>query len=174
MRSNLTPLGAPDLHHFRAAQGWLELGNLFEANAELANIATEMRLHPDVLEVQWQICFKLHLMHACLEVGSILVEVAPDRSDSWIHASFALHCLGRSQEALEILLPVVERFSDAWRVPYNLSCYCSALGRFDDARDWFIKAGLIDETSALKAGLDDPDLQPLWASLSTTHLKEAE
>ena len=174
MRSNLTPLSPPDLHHFRAAQGWLELGDPHEANAELYKITPEMWLHPDVLEVQWHICFKVNLMRACLEIGSTLVRVAPDRSDSWIHVSFAMHCLGRSQDALETLLPVAERFSDTWQVPYNLSCYCSALGRFDDARDWFIKAALIDETSAQKAGLDEPDLQPLWANLSTTLLKKSE
>ena len=81
MRRNLTPISPPDLHYFRAAQGWLELGNLLEANAELGKIAPEMRLHPDVLEVQWHICFKVNQMRACLEIGSILVRVAPDRSD---------------------------------------------------------------------------------------------
>ena len=170
MRSNLTPIDPPDLHHFRAAQGWLELGNLSEANAELHNIGLETRLHPDVLEVHWHICFREKLMYACLAIGSTLVRVAPDRSDSWIHATFALHCLGRSQEALDILLPVAERFSNTWQVPYNLSCYCSALGRLNDAREWFIKAALIDEASAQKAGFNDPDLQPLWATL----LKEAD
>lgn len=168
MRSILTPLGPADLHHFRAAQGWLELGNPCEANAELYKVSPEMWLHPDVLEVQWHICYKVNLMRSCLEIGSILVKVAPDRADSWIRNSFAMHSLGRSQEALETLLPFAERFSDVWQVPYNLSCYCSALRRFDEARDWFIKAGVIDEASALNAGLNDPDLQPLWDSLSTT------
>lgn len=172
MRSNLTPISAPDLHYFRAAQGWLELGNLREAHAELVKMAPETLLHPDVLEIQWHLCFKVNQMLGCLQIGSLLLRVAPHRADSWIHTSYAMHRLGRSQEALDTLLPVARQFSDAWRVPYNLSCYCSALGRFDDARDWFIKAGLIDETSALKAGLDDPDLQPLWARLTTTDLKD--
>ena len=170
MRSNLTPINHPDLHYFRAAQGWLELGNLYEANAELNKITPEARLHPDVLEVEWHICAKENQWHACVDIGSILVKVAPDRSDSWIHASFAMHRLGRSQDALEILLPVADRFSNTWQVPYNLSCYCSALGRLDDALRWFIKAALIDETSAQKAGLVDPDLEPLWASLGKTLL----
>lgn len=168
MRSDLNPIGLPDWHHYRAAQGWLELGNPCEANAELDNIAPEMRLHPDVLEVQWHICFKENQWPACVEIGSTLVRVAPDRSDSWIHHSFALHCLGRTQEALDILLSVAERFSSVWQVPYNLSCYCSALGRLNDARDWFNKARSLDETAAQSAGVNDPDLQPLWDSISTT------
>jgi tetratricopeptide (TPR) repeat protein len=131
-------------------------------------------LHPDVLEVQWHIYAKENQWDACLDIGSTLVRIAPERSDSWIHHSFALHCLGRTQEALENLGPVAERFSDIWQVPYNLSCYCSALGRLDDAQDWFNKALLIDEKSAQKAGIDDPDLQPLWDRMSTTIWKKGE
>jgi tetratricopeptide (TPR) repeat protein len=174
MRGNLKPIDPPDLHYYRAAQGWLELGNPHEANAELDHIALETRLHPDVLEVQWHICFKENRWSACVEIGLILVRVAPDRSDSWIHHSYALHCLGRSQEALDTLLPVAERFSRVWQVPYNLSCYCSALGHFDDARVWFNKALSIDEKSAQKACLNDPDLVPLWDNTSSTIWKRAE
>lgn len=174
MRNNLNPIGLPDLHYYRAAQGWLELGNPYEANVELDHIAPETRLHPDVLEVQWHICFKENQWPACVEIGSILVRVAPDRSDSWIHHSYALHCLGRSQEALDVLLQVADRFSSIWQVPYNLSCYCSAIGHFDDAREWFNKALSIDEKSAQKACVHDPDLQPLWDNISSTIWKKAE
>jgi hypothetical protein len=174
MRSNLTPINPPDLHYFRAAQGWLELGNLYEANAELENIAPEMRLHPDVLEVQWHICARQNQWPACVVIGSILVRVAPERSDSWIHHTFALHCLGRSKEALDILVPVAVRFFDVWHVPYNLSCYCTAIGRFDDAQGWLKIALSIDEKSAQEACINDPDLQPLWDYASATIWKKAE
>lgn len=166
MRSDLNPIRPPDLHHFRAAQGWLELGSPREATVELDHIAPEMRSHPDVLEVQWHICARENRWIACVEIGSTLVMKAPDRSDSWIHYSFALHCLNRSQEALDILLLAAQQFSDVWQVPYNLACFCSALGRFDDARDWFNKALSIDEKSARRAYLADPDLQ-LWDTLGS-------
>jgi hypothetical protein len=174
MRSNLTPIDPPDLHYYRAAQGWLELGNLDEANAELDNISSETRLHPDVLEIQWHICARQNQWAACVVIGSILVSVAPERSDSWIHHTFALHSMGRTKEALDILVPVAVRFFNVWHVPYNLSCYCTAIGRFDDAQGWLKIALSIDEKSAQKACLEDPDLQPLWAVLGTTLLKEAE
>lgn len=174
MRDNLNPIGLPDLHYYRAAQGWLELGNPCEANAELINIAAETRLHPDVLEVEWHICFKENQWSACLEIGARLVIVAPDRPDSWIHYSYALHCLGRSREAADILGGVAERFSNIWQVSYNLSCYCSVLARFDDARRWFNKALSIDDKSAQTACLNDPDLQPLWDNTMSTIWKKAE
>ena len=174
MTSNLTPIGLPDLHYYRAAQGWLELGNPHEANLELEHLAPETRLHPDVLEVQWHICFKEHQWPACMEIGSILVRVAPDRSGSWIHYSYALHCLGLTHYALDILVPVAHRFFSVWQVPYNLSCYFSALGRFDDARGWFKIALSIDEKSAQKACINEPDLVPLWDNTSSTIWKKAE
>ncbi|HLX69488.1 MAG TPA: tetratricopeptide repeat protein [Verrucomicrobiae bacterium] len=170
----MNPIDFPDLHHFRAAQGWLELGNLYEANVELDKISPETRLHPDVLEVQWHICFKVNLMSACMEIGSMLVRFAPERSDSWIHYTYALHCLGRTNDALDILVPVAHRFYSVWQVPYNLSCFCSSLGRFDDARGWFKIALSIDDKAAQKACIDEPDLEPLWDNTSSTIWKKAE
>ena len=49
----MQPLEAPDCHHLRAADGWLELGSPAEAEAELALIAPEHQRHPDVLEMRW-------------------------------------------------------------------------------------------------------------------------
>jgi len=37
---------------FKAAQGWLELGNLAEASAELERLEPQLRTHPDVLELR--------------------------------------------------------------------------------------------------------------------------
>jgi hypothetical protein len=43
---NMKPLNIPDIHHLRAAVGWLELGNHLEANAELENITTAFTAAP--------------------------------------------------------------------------------------------------------------------------------
>jgi hypothetical protein len=48
-RRLVKPLDLPDIHHLRAAQGWLELGNHLEANEELEKIAPALRAHPSVL-----------------------------------------------------------------------------------------------------------------------------
>jgi hypothetical protein len=52
---NLGPVTPRDHHHLRAAQGWLELGNWLEANAELENITPQQRAHPDVLRLRVEI-----------------------------------------------------------------------------------------------------------------------
>src|ERR1017187_3279090 len=48
----MKPLEPPDSHHLSAAIGWLGLGNWREANEELEKITSELRGHPDVLEVR--------------------------------------------------------------------------------------------------------------------------
>ena len=85
-----------------------------------------------------------------------------------------VHVLSRTQEAFDNLLPAADKFVDAWEVPYNLSCYCSVLGRFDEAEHWFKKAMAADEKTVQKAGIDDPDLKPLWDSMSTILWKKNE
>ena len=52
----MKPIEPPDAFHLSAAVGWLMLGNPDEAEEELGNITPGLRIHPDVLEVRWQIC----------------------------------------------------------------------------------------------------------------------
>jgi hypothetical protein len=64
--NELTP---PDSHYLLAAQGWLELGDHLEADKELDEITPELRVHPDVLEIRWQIYAKEKKWLACLDIG---------------------------------------------------------------------------------------------------------
>ena len=51
-RRAMNKLEPPDTHYFLAAIGWLELGNVVEARAELAQISASQHEHPDVLELR--------------------------------------------------------------------------------------------------------------------------
>lgn len=164
----MNPLEHPDSLHLKAAQGWLELGNHLEADKELDEITPELRKHPDVLEVRWQIYAKARKWEACVDIASAVVKLAPKRADGWIHRSFALHELERTREAFDKLLPVAGKFPKEWLIPYNLACYCAQLGRLDECREWFKKAMAIDEHTVKRAAIDDPDLKPLWDSMSGT------
>jgi tetratricopeptide (TPR) repeat protein len=168
------PLEHPDVLHLLAAHGWLELGNHAEANEELENIRPEYRVHPDVLEVRWQIYTKYEKWEGALDIASTLMKIAPERAESWIHRSFSLHVLNRTQEAFDLLLPASEQFPQIWTIPYNLACYTAQLGRLDDAATWFKKAMAIEETAAGESALDDPDLRPLWDSMSGTFWKRSD
>jgi tetratricopeptide (TPR) repeat protein len=101
-----------------------------------------------------------------VDIASALIKLAPERDCGWLHRSFALHELGRTQEACDNLVQVVDRFTDLWVIPYNLACYCAQLGRLDESQTWFKRAMAIDEQTVKREAIDDPDLLPLWDSLS--------
>ncbi len=134
MAKRIKQLEPPDSIHLNAAIGWLELGDHLEANEELEQIAPQMRVHPDVLELRWQIYAKEKKWEAYVDIAATVIKLAPERADGWIHRSFALHELKRTQKALDHLLPVADRFSKVWTIPYNLACYCAQLGRLYKAR----------------------------------------
>jgi tetratricopeptide (TPR) repeat protein len=166
-------LSLPDLHHLRAAHGWLELGDHIEANEELENITPQKRVHPDVLEIRWQIYAKEKKWEACVDIAAAIIKLAPEEHHGWIHRSFALHELKRTEEAFDNLLPVADQFSDIWTIPYNLACYLAQLQRIEEARTWFKKAMAIDEQTVKQTAIDDPDLEPLWEGMSGTVWKRS-
>ena len=77
-------LEPPDIHHLRAASGWLMLGNHTEANEDLDRISPQRRGHPDVLEVRWQIYAKAEKWTACAEIANAVIKLDPNRSSGWI------------------------------------------------------------------------------------------
>lgn len=157
-----------DLHCLRAAQGWLELGNPQEANAELDHMAPASRSHPEVLELRWEIYAHEKQWKTCVDIALALMRAAPDREQGWLHHSYALHELRRTKEAYTHLATVAEKFRENWTIPYNLACYCAQLGKLDESKDWFKKALALNTEEARKAGIDDPDLKPLRDSISGT------
>jgi hypothetical protein len=104
---DIKPLSDLDQRHLRAAQGWVELGNHLEADSELDKIVNEYRVHPDVLEVRWAIYASHKQWEACVDIAETIINLDIDRAAAWIHRSFALHELKRTQEALDLLWPAV-------------------------------------------------------------------
>ena len=164
-------LEPPNSFYFKAAQGWLELGDHLEANEELEKLSPELRAHPDVLAIRWHVYAKEKKWEACVDIASTLTKLAPQHSEGWIHLYFALHALKRTQEAFDNLILVADKFPQVWNIPYNLSCYCAQLGRLVESQTWFKKAMALDNKAVQAAALDDPDLKPLWDSMSGTFWK---
>jgi tetratricopeptide (TPR) repeat protein len=162
----MKPLERPDDLHLQAAQGWLELGNHLEANEELEKIAPERRAHPDVLDVRWHIYAHAKKWDACVDIANAIIKLDAERAEAWVHRSFALHELKRTKEAFDQLRSVADRFQKVWNIPYNLACYCAQLGQLDECQKWFNKAMALDEQTVKREAIDDPDLKPLWDSMS--------
>jgi tetratricopeptide (TPR) repeat protein len=164
----MKPLEPPDVYHLRAAEGWVELGNFEEANEELERIAPHLRVHPEALAIRWEVSAHAKKWNLCVDIADAILKLAPEYPFGWIHRSFALHALRRTEEAFDNLLHVAEMFPKAWTVPFNLAWYCSQLGRFQEAQLWIKKAIDIDDRAVQVAVADDPDLKPLWDCMSGT------
>jgi Flp pilus assembly protein TadD len=159
-------LQPPDLHHLRAAQGWLDLGNPLEAAGEVARIAPRLLDHPDVLEVRWGVEAGRRDWDAALDVAQRLKKAAPDRASAWLHLSYAQRRArgGSVQAAWDILRLAFELFPKEPVIPFNLACYAAQSSRLDEAWDWLQKAmAAAGNAGAIKEmALHDPDLEPLW------------
>lgn len=159
----MEPIPLPYSHHLSAAQGWLELGTAVEAVNELAAIRAPWDKHPAVLEVSWGVHAKLKQWEQCVVLADRLIESCPEHQAGWIHRSYALHELQRTQEALNKLSEAVSRFPRSTTIPYNLACYHAQLSQLDAAREWLEKAfARSEDPKALKEqALLDSDLKTL-------------
>lgn len=155
-----------DKFHLDAVSGWIGLGDLISARDELKQISPEIQNHPAVLLVQSELLFAEKNWEPLLPLTETLLRQYPKLDFLWIHRSYALHELKRTQEALDALLPAVRKFPKAWLIRYNLACYCAQLGTLDEAMRWLQKTIALTGEREIKAmALDDPDLKPLWEKI---------
>jgi tetratricopeptide (TPR) repeat protein len=164
----MPPLEPPDTHYFAAAIGWLELGNLSEAKAELAQISPASQNHPDVLEVRWMLCAEQHDWTAGLAAARALLDRAPDRASGWLHQAYALRRVpgGTIQSAWDALLPASDKFPKEYLIAYNLACYACQMKDLESARSWLDRAsGIAGKQKVNEMALADSDLEPLWAEI---------
>jgi len=169
-------LEPPDSHYLQAAIGWLELGNHLEANEELEKITPELRAHPDVLEVRYQIYAKAEKWEMADEIAHTLNRIHPLAPQFWLWRAYATRRMpgGGILQAQEILINAQPLFPKVWTIPYNLACYCAQTGRLEECKMWFKMAMNIDEKTVKLAAVVDPDLQPLWDSMGGTTWKRVE
>jgi predicted Zn-dependent protease len=158
-----------DLHHLRAAQAWFELGNSEEAFAELDAMSPQQRTHPEALTVRWSVYAKAKNWPACLDIATAITTLAPGSPAGWVHRSYTLHELHRTQEAWDALNAVAARFPKNPTIAYNLACYACQLGNTARARELLARAIDLGDPAATKLmALNDPDLTPLWTESQRT------
>ena len=157
----------PDLHHARAAEGWLDLNVAAEARLELDRLSSEARAHPEVLDLRWRLASQIPDWNEAVCVADQIIAKAPWIVTGWIHRSFALHELRRTAEALNNLVDAEARFPKDSIIPYNLACYACQLGDLPEARRWLRRAMEMKGIEKLrKLALDDPDLAPLRSEIA--------
>ena len=75
----------PDLHHVRAAEGWVGLGAMEDAAAELRRLTPAAQGHPEVLELRWNLAVHQGQWEAALDLARLGVMAAPETPTGWIH-----------------------------------------------------------------------------------------
>jgi len=167
----VTDLQPPYTHHIAAAEGWIELGNLNEARAELAQIPESERQHPEFLSVHWSLCAADQNWAEALHVAAQLVEAVPDEHAGWLHQAYALRRApgGGLQAAWDCLFPALKKFPKVPIIPYNLACYACQLDRKEQARELLKSAmstGKSSDAAHIKLiALQDSDLEALWPEI---------
>jgi len=169
----MNALEPPDIHHLRAASGWLLLGADAEAAEDLKRIDPQLHTHPDVLEVRWQMHAKAQNWDACLKIASAIVEIDPDRPSGWIGRAYSLRQVpaGGLQAAFDSLLPVAEKFPAEPMIPFGLACYACQMGDLEEGRFWLRKAFSVAKNSGREKrfssmALDQPELKPLLGEIT--------
>jgi predicted Zn-dependent protease len=155
---------SPDTHHVSAAIGWLGLGNWMEANEELKKILPNLRNHPDVLEVRFEIYAKAEKWELAAEIAKTVADLKPRQPHLWIALAYATRRKpgGGIPEAKEILAKAHQVFPNNPTIAYNLACYECQLGNLEGARAWLGEAFESREARHFKLlALEDPDLERL-------------
>lgn len=164
-------LEPPQVHYLSAAVGWLELGNLAEAKAELERIEPDYLKYPEVLELRWLICAEEQKWQEGLDIARALLQGAPESPAGWLHQAYALRRVpeGSVKQAWTALLPAFDKFPKEPIICYNLSCYACQMQQLEAARVWFKRAIVIGGRKGRerikRMALEDSDLKPLWEEI---------
>jgi len=160
----MKPLEPPDSHYLSAAIGWLGLGNVAEASAELEKIAPQFQSHPDVLAVQFDIHASAGKWDAAAEIAGALTRLEPGQPGTWISLAYATRRKtgGGISRARAILIQAQQTFPKEQIIAYNLACYDCQLDDLDAAKAWLDKARTLGDAHKIK------HMEPLWPDLRGT------
>ncbi len=139
-----------------AAQGYLELGMAEEALAELSTLTLES-VDPDLVELRLHILMQAKRWTEALSAAEELLRLTPEALPGYIHGAFALHELGRTEEARNLLLKGPAELRKDPTFHYNIGCYEAVLGNREAALLSLERSFSLDDTYRDFARRD-PDL----------------
>lgn len=148
------------------ARGYLELGLVEEAAAELALLPPGPPGPPGDLEVLGLHALILREQSRWLELRvatAELVKRQPDLADWWITYAYATRRSVSLHEAEAILREAELRHPQEPTIQFNLGCYACQLGDLAEARRR-IDAAIALDAHFRAAAATDPDLAPLRAA----------
>ncbi len=156
-------LEPPASHHVKAAFGWIELGNVPEALAELDRIPVDLQSLPAVQASRLDCLIAGEKWNEAATLAKVLCDQYPEEAGFWLHNAYATRrCEGGSIEAAhELLAPCVELFPDEWLIAYNVACYLCRMDRLEEATAMLEIARAAGGEQVDELAKDDEDLMPL-------------
>lgn len=153
--------------HLAHAQGYLELGMLAEAAAELERISAPDAMSREVCAVRLALLHEQQDWPAVRDLAQTLVARGPEDAGIWVTWAYATR-RAESLEAAEQILREAERHHpNEATIQFNLGCYACQRGDLKLARRRVNQAIALDSKFAALAATD-PDLGPLRIHESTT------
>ena len=141
-------------------RGYLELGMVKEAKAELDAIPAASAQSPEVVALWVGMLQATEQWRELRRYAKGLVETDPNESGWWIIWAYATRRAATVKAAQKILLEAAERHPQDATIQFNLGCYACQLDDLAEAKARVVRAIALD-SSFLKNALDDPDLKPL-------------
>lgn len=140
-----------------AAHGYLELGMFKNVWQELHLLPNDLLCRPEVLEILTLSLMGEKRWEDAYQVANRLRVVAPDEPSGYIHEAYCLHELGRTREALNLLLDGPSSLFDKSIFFYNAGCYHARLGEIESALQMLERSFELD-ASLRRTAMRDPDL----------------
>jgi Flp pilus assembly protein TadD len=147
--------------HVLASSGYLELGMFGDAALALEEIEPEDKTRIEVLSTRVALYKAAKKWEMAAAVATHLVHVEPENSGWWIDLAYATRRYKDVESAEAILVRASELHPDNALIEFNLACYASDAGRFEEAKARLKRAIELD-TQLRKLAIDDEDLRPLW------------
>lgn len=142
------------------ARGYLELGMIAEAAAELDRIPAPQNDELDVLAVRLAILQELHDWPNLRDLARLVVMRAPEEAAAWVTWAYATRRADSLEEAERILLNAEIQHPGEATIQFNLGCYACQRGDLSAARQRVDRAIQLDPDFK-KAAATDPDLEAL-------------
>ena len=142
------------------AQGYLALGLVAEAAAELDHLSAADAERPEALAVRLAL---LHEQKKWVEVRDLsreLVRRTPSEAALWVSWAYATRRAESLEAAEKILRTAAERHPDDPTIQFNLGCYACLRGDLITARER-VKRAIALEPRFAELARTDPDLMQL-------------
>lgn len=142
------------------ARGYVDLGMFDEAWRAIDSLPDDLGSTSEAQELRIIILLDRKQYEEAASAAEMLCLGDPENHAGYIQGAYALHALGRTQNAIDHLQSGPSSLTAEQCYFYNLACYELALGRNQAALTWLHQSIELHPKNRARA-LNDPDLEAL-------------